>query len=210
MTENEKDLNEALKDKATDDVAKEEKENTSKDETVAEEANNEKQIEVENDECRIEELMRGKKELTEKLESVQKQSDEYLDMLKRTMADFENFRKRSTKERETLFDDGFVDSVKTFLPILDNLERAVEASVEKEGSLYEGLQMVVRMYKDTLSKSSVVEIEGVGNKFNPELHNAVMHIEDESLEENVIVDVLQKGYMYKEKVIRHSMVKVAN
>jgi molecular chaperone GrpE len=149
-------------------------------------------------------------ELLKKLLGKQKESQEYLDMLRRTMADFDNYRKRTNKEKESVYDDGFAEAVKTFLPVLDNLERAVNAGSTENSTLYEGLKMVVRIFSDTLEKSGVSEIKTEGEKFNPEYHNAVMHIEDETFEENSIVEVLQKGYMYKDKIIRHSMVKVAN
>lgn len=149
-------------------------------------------------------------ELLEKISSKEKESEEYLDLARRTKAEFENFRKRTQKEKEAQYDDGFSDAVKNVLPILDNLERAVAFNTSEKSSFTEGVEMVLKMFKDTLSKMGVEEIEDVGNKFDPDIHNAVMHIEDETLEENVIVEVLQKGYKFKNKVIRYSMVKVAN
>ncbi|TDT51108.1 nucleotide exchange factor GrpE [Fonticella tunisiensis] len=145
-----------------------------------------------------------------RIEELEKQCEEYLDLARRTRAEFDNYRKRSAKERESLYDDGFSDAVKSLLPILDNLERAVNFSQAESSSLSEGVEMVLKMFKDTLVKMGVEEIEAEGKKFDPDFHNAVMHIEDENYEENVIVEVFQKGYKYKNKVIRYSMVKVAN
>lgn len=149
-------------------------------------------------------------ELQKKYDEKNKEAEEYLNMLRRTMADFDNFRKRTAKERESLFDDGYSEAIKTLLPVLDNLERAEQNSSEKEGSLYEGVKMVLKIFKDLLEKSGVKEIEAEGVKFDPNYHNAILHVEDESVGENIIVEVFQKGFIYKGKVIRHSLVKVAN
>ena len=147
-----------------------------------------------------------KSELLEK----SKLCDEYLDLAKRTKAEFDNYRKRSVKEKESMYDDGFIDGIKQILPVIDNLERAVATSTSENDNLVSGVEMVLKMFSDTLAKASVDEISAAGEKFDPNLHNAVMHIEDENYEENVVVEVLQKGYKYKDKVIRYSMVKVAN
>lgn len=130
-------------------------------------------------------------------------------MLKRTMADFDNYRKRTTKEKESIYDDGFMDAVKQLLPVLDNLERALEYNNENE-SLIEGVKIIVKLYKDTMTKMNIEEINALGEKFNPEFHNAVMHVEDENYGENEVIEVLQKGYKYKDRILRYSMVKVAN
>lgn len=149
-------------------------------------------------------------ELQKKYDEKQKEAEDYLNMLRRTMADFDNFRKRTAKEKESLFDEGFSEAIKTLLPVLDNLERAEQNSSEKEGSLYEGVKMVLKIFRDLLEKSGVKEIEAEGVKFDPNYHNAILHVEDESVGENIIVEVFQKGFIYKGKVIRHSLVKVAN
>lgn len=145
-------------------------------------------------------------ELTEK----ENKCEEYLDMLKRTMADFDNFRKRTQKEKEGLYDDGFADAIKGILPVLDNLERAVSYEAEECKGIIEGVEMVLKIFKDILAGFEVLEIPALNEKFNPDYHNAVAHVEDENLEENIIVDVFQKGYKYKDKILRYSMVKVAN
>lgn len=149
-------------------------------------------------------------ELQDKLQKKEKECEEYLDMLKRTMADFDNFRKRTQKEKDGLYDEGFSEAVKQILPVLDNFERAVAYTDSENKSIIEGIEMILKMFKDVLQKMGVEEIPSMGEKFDPDYHNAIMHIEDESLEENTIADVMQKGYKYKDKIIRHSMVKVAN
>lgn len=126
------------------------------------------------------------------------------------MADFDNFRKRTQKEKEGLYDDGFADAIKGILPVLDNLERAVSYESEECKGIIEGVEMVLRIFKDILASFEVSEIQALNEKFNPDYHNAVAHVEDENLEENIIVDVFQKGYKYKDKILRYSMVKVAN
>lgn len=149
-------------------------------------------------------------DLNSKLKTKEKECQEYLELLMRTKAEFDNFRKRAIKEREASYDEGFSSAMKNILPVLDNLERAVSFSDDKSGGLAEGVEMVLKAFKDTLTKSGVEEIEADGQKFDPDYHNAVMHIQDETLEDNIVVEVLQKGYKYKDKVIRYSMVKVAN
>jgi molecular chaperone GrpE len=149
-------------------------------------------------------------ELTKKLKEKEKECEEYLDLLKRTKAEFDNYRKRVAKEKESMYDDGFADAIKAILPVIDNLERAVQYKDTNNSSLAEGVEMVLKMFKDTLTKVNVEEILAEGQKFDPDYHNAVMHIEDENFEENTVVEVFQKGYKYKDKVIRYSMVKVAN
>lgn len=149
-------------------------------------------------------------DIKEKLAKKEKECEEYLDLLRRTKAEFDNYRKRTTKEKDGIYDDGFIDGVKQILPVIDNLERAMTFNTDENSSLFTGVEMVLKMFNDTLAKNKIEIIPGEGEKFDPEYHNAVMHIEDESLPENVIVEVLQKGYKYKEKIIRYSMVKVAN
>lgn len=149
-------------------------------------------------------------ELLDKLQKKEKECEEYLDILKRTMADFDNFRKRTLKEKENLYDEGFSEAVKQILPVLDNFERAVAYNDRENKSIIEGIEMILKMFKEVLQKIGVEEIPSMGEKFDPNYHNAIMHIEDDDLEENVIVDVMQKGYKYKDKILRHSMVKVAN
>ena len=134
------------------------------------------------------------------------------DRLKRSMAEFDNFRKRSEKEKATMFDMGARSVAEKLLPIVDNFERAMTATpAEGEGKAFaDGIAMIYNQMTKTLEDLGVKPIDCVGKDFDPNLHNAVMHIEDESLGENVVAEELLKGYMYKDGVLRHSMVKVAN
>jgi len=133
------------------------------------------------------------------------------DKLLRLMAEFDNFKKRSVKEREDLFTFVVCDVINGFLPILDNLDRAIVASAEtEEKGLLDGVKLVQKQFIDTLTAIGVEEIKSVGEAFDPELHNAVMHVEDSEVGENIVVEEFMKGYSFKGRVIRHSMVKSAN
>lgn len=149
------------------------------------------------------------KELISKKEDENK---ELLDRMQRLAAEYDNFRKRTQKEKEKIYSDALADVVSNFLPVVDNLERAIKAAEAEEGQgMKEGVTLIFRQFSDILGKLGVKPIEAVGAAFNPELHNAVMHVEDESLDQNSVVEEFQKGYIYKDEiVIRHSMVKVAN
>lgn len=131
--------------------------------------------------------------------------DKYL----RLAAEYDNFRKRSQKEREAMYNDVKSDTISKLLPIYDNLERAL--SQETEDTAYKkGVEMIMTQFKDIFSKLGVTEIEAVGKPFDPAVHNAVMHIEDDTLDKNVVAEEFAKGFMMGDKVIRFSMVKVAN
>ena len=134
------------------------------------------------------------------------------DRLKRSMAEFDNFRKRSEKEKATMFDMGARSVAEKLLPVVDNFERAMLATPsEGEGKAFaDGIAMIYNQMTKTLEDLGVKPIDCVGKEFDLNLHNAVMHIEDESLGENVVAEEFLKGYMYKDSVLRHSMVKVAN
>ena len=134
------------------------------------------------------------------------------DRLKRSMAEFDNFRKRSEKEKATMFDMGARSVAEKLLPVVDNFERAMLATPsEGEGKAFaDGIAMIYNQMTKTLEDLGVKPIDCVGKEFDPNLHNAVMHIEDDSLGENVVAEELLKGSMYKDSVLRHSMVKVAN
>lgn len=157
-------------------------------------------------------LVKQMESLKAQLEEKTKKCDEYMGMLQRNAAEFENYKKRTMKEKENLCIDMVGDVVADFLPVVDNLERAISASSKDEDkkSLQEGIELVMRQLKEVMKGLGVEELKSVGEKFDPLLHNAVMHIEDESIEDNMVVEEFQKGYILKEKVIRHSMVKVAN
>jgi len=150
--------------------------------------------------------------LKSELDAKTKQCSEYLDRLQRTAAEFDNYKKRTAKEKESIYVDALVDIVGAFLPVLDNIERALKAmpSDGSAQSLKDGVEMVFRQFKDVFKKLGVEDIKAEGEEFDPSLHNAVMHVEDETVGNNIIVEEFQKGYKYKDKVIRYSMVKVAN
>lgn len=144
-----------------------------------------------------------------KEQQLQKQLDELNDRLLRTMAEYDNYRKRSIKEKDAIYPQAKADTVEKFLPIIDNFERAMQAECDDE-AFKKGMEMIFQSFMKTMTDLSVEEIGKVGEQFNPDLHNAVMHIEDESLGENVVAQVLQKGYRIGERVVRYAMVQVAN
>ena len=148
------------------------------------------------------------KELGDSLEKAQKEHDEIQDKYLRVCAEYDNFRKRTQKERDGIFTDAYSDALKEILPIFDNLERA--ALYTEPDKLTEGLELIFKSAKEMLTKLGVEEFGAVGEKFDPNIHNAVMHIEDESVGEEEIIEVFQKGYKRGDKIIRHAMVKVAN
>lgn len=136
------------------------------------------------------------------------------DRLKRTLAEFENFRKRSEREKAQMFDLGAKSVLEKFLPVIDNFERSVAQVPESEDSgikaYAEGMDMIYRQLLKNLKEAGVEAIDAKGKPFDPAYHNAVMHEDNEALGENVVSEELQKGYLYKDSVLRHSMVKVAN
>ena len=138
--------------------------------------------------------------------------EELTDKVKRQMAEFENFRKRSEKEKAGMFEMGAKSVIEQILPVIDNFERGLAAVPEeaKADPFVEGMEKIYRQFMDTMDKLNVKPIEAVDKEFNPDFHNAVMHVEDEEAGENVVVEEFQKGYLYKDQVVRHSMVKVAN
>ena len=135
--------------------------------------------------------------------------EETTDRLKRLMAEFDNFKKRSAKEREGLYNSLLSDIVSSFLPVVDNLEKAVNINTEDEG-YKQGVELVLKQFTDVLSSLGVKEIETVGTTFNPEYHEAVSSVQDENLGEKEVKEVFRKGYKIGERVIRHAMVVVAN
>ena len=149
------------------------------------------------------------KEVTEVIENTNSEYDELNDRYKRLFAEFENYKKRSQKERESLYGVITGDVVSSILPVMDNLEKAAEAKTE-DTNYQDGVKMVVKQLSDVLDKFGMKEIESVGQKFDPELHEAVSHIDDPNKGEQEIVQEYRKGYKIGNKVIRHSMVIVAN
>jgi len=139
---------------------------------------------------------------------LQKSYDELYDKHLRTLAEYENYKRRTQKEKDELYASAQAATITELLPVLDNLERAADAA--GDSPLAEGVQMVLKQLLEILSKMGVSETPAVGEPFDPLVHNAVMHIEDEALGENMVAEQFVKGYKMKDKVIRHSMVKVAN
>lgn len=140
------------------------------------------------------------------------QIEELQDRLKRQMAEFDNFRKRTEKEKSSMYEIGARDIIEKILPVLDNFERGLASVPEdlKGTSFPEGIEMIYKQFVKTLEDAGVEAIEAVGQQFDPNLHNAVMHVDDDSFGENEISQELQKGYKYRGAVVRHSMVQVAN
>mgnify|MGYP000650307197 CR=1 FL=1 len=149
----------------------------------------------------------GKKKKDNKLEQ---QIEDLTDRLKRNMAEFDNFRKRTEKEKSSMYVIGAKDIIEKILPVVDNFERGLDVAEDKEDPFVQGMEKIYKQFLTALDGMGVKAIEAVGNEFNPDFHNAVMHVEDETVGENIIVEEFQKGYMYKDSVVRHSMVKVAN
>ena len=140
---------------------------------------------------------------------LKEQNDKYL----RLMAEYANYQNRTQKEKAARYADAVIDTVSELLPIGDNLERALKTEVTSEDAIKfkEGIEMVMKQFNDCLQKLNVTPIAAEGEQFDPNFHNAVMHIEDETIDDNTVVEEFMRGYIYKdERVVRHSMVKVAN
>ena len=139
-------------------------------------------------------------------------TEELTDRLTRQMAEFDNFRKRTEKEKSQMYEIGAKDIIEKILPVVDNFERGIAAVPEEEKSnpFAEGMEKIYKQLMTTLEEIGVKPIEAVGQEFDPDFHNAVMHVEDEEVGENIITEEFQKGYLYRDSVVRHSMVKVAN
>ena len=148
----------------------------------------------------------------EKKDKKDEKIEELTDRLTRQMAEFDNFRKRTEREKSQMYEIGAKDIIEKILPVIDNFERGLAAVPEesKEDPFAEGMEKIYKQIMTTLEGVGVKPIEAVGQEFNPDFHNAVMHVEDEEAGENIITEEFQKGYMYHDSVVRHSMVKVAN
>lgn len=148
----------------------------------------------------------------EKKDKKDEKIEELTDRLTRQMAEFDNFRKRTEREKSQMYEIGAEDIIEKILPVIDNFERGLAAVPEesKEDPFVEGMEKIYKQIMTTLEGVGVKPIEAVGQEFNPDFHNAVMHVEDEEAGENIITEEFQKGYMYHDSVVRHSMVKVAN
>lgn len=151
---------------------------------------------------------KDKKEDTKKDEQIAELNDK----LMRTMAEFDNFRKRSEREKSQMFEVGAKSIVEKILPVIDNFERGLASvpEADKGSAFVQGMEQIYKQFMTSLESVGVTPIDAVGKEFDPNFHNAVMHAEDENFGENIVSEELQKGYMYKESVVRHSMVKVVN
>lgn len=150
------------------------------------------------------------REQVEQMETAVKQLDSVKDQFVRLTAEYDNYRKRTTKEKDNIYQDAKADTVKEFLAVYDNLERAVAADGDDTSPHRKGLEMIFAQYKEILKKLGVEEIPAKGQPFDPEKHNAVMHIDDEAYGENEVAQVFQAGFMMGDKVIRYAIVQVAN
>ena len=150
------------------------------------------------------------REQMEAAELAVKQLESVKDQFVRLTAEYDNYRKRTTKEKDNIYQDAKGDTIKAFLAVYDNLERAAAAEGGEDSPHKKGLEMIFQQYKDILKKLGVTEIDAAGKPFDPEKMNAVMHIDDESLGENVVAQVFQAGFQLGDKVIRHAIVQVAN
>ena len=188
--------------------AAEKEENVSKEEDSKEETSEGTEEKEESEDSSGKKLFGKKNKKDKKDEKI----EELTDKLTRQMAEFDNFRKRTEKEKSQMYEIGAKDIIDKILPIVDNFERGLGAVTEeeKEDPFVQGMEKVYKQLMTTLDGIGVKPIEAVGKEFNPDFHNAVMHVEDEELGENIIAEEFQKGYMYHDSVVRHSMVKVAN
>ncbi len=183
-------------------------EDTNNTKASEEETSEEKKSGTKDDEDTEKKRLFGKKKKDKKDEKI----EELTDRLTRQMAEFDNFRKRTEKEKSQMYEIGAKDIIDKILPVVDNFERGLLAvkEEEKEAPFVHGMEMIYKQLMTTLEGVGVKPIEAVGKEFDPDFHNAVMHVDDENLGENIVAEELQKGYMYRDSVVRHSMVKVAN
>ena len=197
-------------------AAKEAEEEASAEEKkVAEETSESQEESSEKEEAPEETAEPKKSKFFEKKNKKDKRDEQIADLtdkLTRQMAEFDNYRKRTEKEKSAMYEIGAKDVVEKILPVVDNFERGLTSVAEenKEDPFVQGMDKIYKQLMTTLEAIGVKPIEAVGQEFNPDFHNAVMHVEDEEAGENIVVEEFQKGYMYRESVVRHSMVKVAN
>lgn len=161
------------------------------------------------DEAAQEETFTVTKSQMEQMEQLAKVLADANDKYLRLAAEYDNYRKRTTREKENVYGTARADTIKPFLAVLDNLERGVSQFEEGDGHR-QGMELICKQFSEVLTKLGVTEIPALGEKFDPEKHNAVMHTEDDTAEENTVVEVFQKGYTLGDKVLRFAMVKVAN
>ena len=196
---------EEAKKEAAEEAAEEVTEETT--EEIAEEVECE-----ESEECEECEESKKKRFFEKKKDKRDEQIADLTDKLTRQMAEFDNFRKRTEKEKASMYEIGARDVIEKILPVVDNFERGLQSVSEEQKAdpFVDGMDKIYKHLLTTLEGIGVTTIESVGAEFNPDLHNAVMHVEDEEVGENIIVEEFQKGYKYRDTVVRYSMVKVAN
>ena len=208
-------MDEKVLDEAMESSTEENASETKEDETVTsteETAETAENADAEASEADSEDPDKKKSFFKKKKDKKDEQIEELTDKVKRQMAEFDNFRKRTEKEKSQMYDMGAKTIVEKILPVIDNFERGLAAVPEdnKEDAFVVGMDKIYRQMLTVLEEAGVKPIEAVCAEFDPNFHNAVMHVEDETLGENVVAEELQKGYMYRDTVVRHSMVKVAN
>ena len=204
---------ENLKDENLEETVAEESEAEAKEAEDAQETETAEAAETEAEDAQeSEEDSKKKKRKEKKKDKKDAQIEELTDRVKRQMAECDNFRKRTEKEKSQMFETGAKSIIEKILPVVDNFERGLAAIPEEEkGSAFaEGMEKIYKQLMTTLEEIGVTVIEAAGAEFDPNLHNAVMHVEDEELGENIVAEEFQKGYKYHDSVVRHSMVKVAN
>lgn len=189
----------------TEEMAEEETEEKEAEETEA-------KTEESEEDKKSEKKLFGKKNKKDKKDKKDEKIEELTDRLTRQMAEFDNFRKRTEKEKSQMYEIGAKDIIEKILPVVDNFERGLDAvkEEEKDDPFVQGMEKVYKHLMTTLEEIEVKPIEAVGKEFDPNLHNAVMHVEDENFGENIVAEEFQKGYTYRDSIVRHSMVKVAN
>jgi molecular chaperone GrpE len=160
----------------------------------------------------VEEIFTVTKEQMEKMESLAKQLEEQRDKFLRLAAEYDNYRKRTAREKESIYSDAKIDTVTAMLPVYDNLERGLAQYKDEDADSphRKGLEMIFTQFRESLTRLGVTTIDAVGQPFDPEKHNAVMHVDDENAGENTVVEVLQQGFMLGDRVLRFAIVKVAN
>ena len=196
---------EKMEEFSTEEAVKEAVENA---EQMTEEVTNE--AETAAAESKEEDKDSKKKKKEKKKDKRDEQIEQLTDRVTRQMAEFENFRRRTEQEKSQMFNMGAKNIIEKILPVVDNFERGLATVEEGADPFADGMLMIYKQLLTTLDEAGVKPIEAVGQEFNPDFHNAVMHVEDEEVGENIVVEEFQKGYMYNDTVVRHSMVKVAN
>lgn len=203
-------VEEAKKNAQETEEAEAETEEKAEEETEEKEAEEtEAKTEESEEDKKSEKKLFGKKNKKDKKDE---KIEELTDRLTRQMAEFDNFRKRTDKEKSQMYEVGAKDIIEKILPVVDNLERGLDAVKEedKEDPFVQGMEKVYKHLMTTLEEIEVKPIEAVGKEFDPNFHNAVMHVDDENFGENTVAEEFQKGYTYRDSIVRHSMVKVAN